>query len=269
MDPRTQQRYLGCLATPPLWKGTTVSPFRQIALALSPEPLEEQASFNQYRLGKLAEAFVFHALKKRPSVSWICDNLQIQQDKRTVGEIDALFYLEGQPVHLEVAYKFYLFDTLEKHETPLGAWIGPNRKDRLVQKLKKLHRKQFPLLHSEVTSTYLKPYGLVAGALEQRLCFKAQLFLPYQQQELDVAPLNQDCIAGCYLTLPELKAFRNAAFFIPQKPDWLISPHPKVQWLPYPEARPILKTETDQKRSPMVWVRQNSGKIIRCFVVFW
>lgn len=269
MNVRTQQRYHGCLTTPPLWEGTTVSPFRQIALSLSPEPLEETAAFDQHRLGKLAEAFVFHALKKRSSVSWICDNLQMQQGKRTAGEIDALFYQQGQPVHLEVAYKFYLLDTLEEHHTPLAPWIGPNRKDRLVQKLEKLHRKQFPLLHSELAARYLERYGLTSGDLEQRLCFKAQLYLPYQQQELDIAPLNPDCIAGFYLTFSELQNFRNAAFFIPQKPDWLITPHPQVQWLPYPDACSMLKTAMDKKRSPMVWLKQRNGALLKCFVVFW
>jgi hypothetical protein len=266
---RTQQRYNGCLTTPPLWEGTTVSPFRQMELALRPDPLEDTAAFDQHRLGKLAEAFVFYALKKHPSVSWICDNLQMQQGKRTAGEIDALFYHKGQPVHLEVAYKFYLFDTHEQYDTPLGPWIGPNRKDRLVQKLDKLHRKQFPLLQSELAARYLDHYGLTPGAVEQRHCFKGQLFLPYQQQELDIAPLNPDCIAGFYLAFSELEAFRDAAFFIPQKPDWLITPHRQAQWLPYAAAVPILKAEIDKKRSPMVWVRPNNGALLRCFVVFW
>lgn len=72
MNLRTQQRYHGCLTTPPLWEGTTVSPFRQIALSLSPEPLEETAAFDQHRLGKLAEAFVFHVLKKQPKAKQRC-----------------------------------------------------------------------------------------------------------------------------------------------------------------------------------------------------
>jgi hypothetical protein len=193
----------------------------------------------------------------------------MQQDKRTVGELDALFYLDSQPVHLEVAYKFYLFDTLDEYDTPLAPWIGPNRKDRLVQKLEKLHRKQFPLLHSALAQDYLEAYGLTANALEQRLCFRGQLFLRYQQQELNIAPLNRDCIAGVYLTFSEWQAFRNGAFFIPSKPDWLITPHPKVQWLPYPDACSILKAEIDKQRSPMVWIKQENGDIIKCFVVFW
>lgn len=263
-----QLRYSGCLTTPPLWHGDGVSPYRQITLSQGPEPLES-ASFNQYRLGKLAEAFVFHALKKESAVSWICDNLQVQQEKRTVGEIDALFYENGKPVHLEVSYKFYLYDTLCAFQNPLAPWIGPNRKDNLVLKLQKLHQKQFPLLHTELAAQYLDRYGLAAEEVEQTLCFKGQLFLPDHEQNMDIGPLNQDCIAGIYLSFSELQKFQNREFFIPLKPDWLIKPHHDVAWLSYTDANAIIKAQIDEKRSPMAWVRDKYGEIIRCFIVFW
>jgi len=269
MHTPTQQRYAGCLATPPLWKGAAISRFPQIELPQTTAPLENDANFEIYRLGKLAEAFVFHALKQESSVSWICDNLQIQQDKRTVGEVDALFYYHGRPVHLEVAYKLYLYDNRKKYDTPLGPWIGPNHKDRLVLKLHKLHRKQFPLLQSELAHTYLQQYGLAVEQLQQRLCFKGQLFLPYRQEEIDIAPLNRDCITGFYLTLDELRAFRDCTFFIPHKLDWLIAPHQQVHWLPYHEAEKAIRAAIDKQRSPMVWIRQKIGTIKKGFVVFW
>jgi hypothetical protein len=269
MHPLTQQRYTGCLATPPLWTGDGVSPFPQMELAHSPIAFEEEAAnLKKYRLGKLAEAFVFQALKRDDSVSWICDNLQIQQDKRTVGEIDALFYHHGRPAHLEVAYKFYLYDTREKYEDPLAPWVGPNDKDRLVLKLNKLHQKQFPLLGSELGRHYLQEYGLVYEQLQQMLCFKGQLFLPYGHEEVDIAPLNPDCIAGSYLILDELKAFEDCTFYIPQKLDWLIRPHHQVPWLTYVEARKAIKGILDRKRSPMVWVKREEV-VEKHFVVFW
>ena len=232
-------------------------------------PLEGDASFETYRLGKLAEAFIFHALKQESTVTWIGDNLQIQQGKRTVGEVDALFYDHGRPVHLEVAYKLYLYDNRKKYDTPLDPWIGPNHKDRLVLKLDKLHRKQFPLLRGELAHTYLQQYGLAFEQLQQRLCFKGQLFLPYRQEAIDIAPLNRDCIAGFYLTLDELRAFRDCTFFIPHKLDWLIAPHQQVHWRPYPEAEKAIREAIAKQRSPMVWIRQRKGGTMRCFVVFW
>lgn len=43
-----------------------------------------------------------------------------------VGEIDVLFYFEGQFIYFEVVYKFYFFDIFEKYEIFLGVWIGLN-----------------------------------------------------------------------------------------------------------------------------------------------
>ncbi|MEQ8703535.1 MAG: DUF1853 family protein [Phaeodactylibacter sp.] len=237
--------------------------------SLLPEPLDDAVTFRQYRLGKLVEEFIFYALKKTPSVSWICDNLQIQQNQRTVGEFDALFYYESRPVHLEIAYKFYLYDTRETYREPLAQWIGPNRKDRLAQKLDKLHHKQFPLLHSELAGQYLERYGLTSESMQQMLCFKAQLFLPFQNQELDISPLNRDCIAGVYLTFSEMQPFRTCAFFIPQKQDWLIAPHHDIGWINYADARKVIKAAIEKKRSPLVWIKQDDGAILKCFVVFW
>jgi hypothetical protein len=269
MDSLTKQRYQGCLSTPPLWTGSGVSPFQQIELSLQPEPLEESLHFQEGRLGKLVEAFIFRALKKVRSVSWITDTVQIQKDKRTVGEIDALYFEEGVAVHLEVAYKFFLYDTRKTYQQPLAHWIGPNRRDRLVQKLEKLHRKQFPLLHRELTSKYLEQFGIVSANVDQRLCFKAQLFLPYQVREIDIEPLNSDCIAGIYLTFSEMPAFRDCTFYIPKKLDWLLTPTPNVNWLDYTDARALIKKEIESKRSPLVWISQKGGQIIKSFIVFW
>jgi hypothetical protein len=69
MDWHTKQRYDGCLATPPLWKGTAVSPFPQIEMVPGTAHLDNPAAFGQQRLGKLAEAFIFHALKQESSMS--------------------------------------------------------------------------------------------------------------------------------------------------------------------------------------------------------
>lgn len=269
MDLKTKQRYLDCLSTPPLWTGSGVSPFQQIELPLPPEPLEEPVHFQEGRLGKLVEAFIFQALKKVRSVSWITDTVQIQKDKRTFGEIDALYVQEGCTVHLEVAYKFFLYDTRKAYQQPLAHWIGPNRKDSLVQKLEKLHRKQFPLLHRELTVKYLEQFGIVPANVEQKLCFKAQLFLPYQVREMAIEPLNSDCIAGIYFTFSEMPAFRDCTFYIPKKLDWLLTPTPNANWLDYTAAKALIKGEMDSKRSPMVWINQKGGQIIKSFIVFW
>lgn len=269
MDSRTKQRYQGYISTPALWKNKRVSPFQQIDLSGNVEPISESPLFENKRLGKLVEAFVFHQLKSNDAVSWICDNLQIQNGKITAGEIDALYYYERSPVHLEVAYKFYLFDTIEKHDAPLAYWIGPNRKDSLFYKLTKLHNKQLALLHSALAKPYLESYKLDAKYIKQQLCFRAQLFLPYHNRHIDISPLNSDCVAGFYLAYRELELFSALDFFIPEKLDWLVTPHHDVDWVDYPAAVKIIEFEIIDQRSPMVWVRGDDGKIDKCFIVFW
>jgi hypothetical protein len=269
MDLSTKLRYQGCISTPSLWKSDRLSPFKQIELARNPAAIYDFTGFQNHRLGKLVEEVVFHQLKSEEAISWICDNLQIQDGKRTVGEIDALYYYEGVPVHLEVAYKFYLFDTIKDYDEPLAYWIGPNRKDSLFYKLGKLHNKQFALLYNELTSTYLEGYNLELENIKQELCFKAQLFLPYKNRAFDVSPLNGDCVVGFYISYHEISLFSKFEFFIPSKLDWLVMPHHDVNWINYSSVLEEIEAAVNNKRSPLVWMRRNDGDLCKCFIVFW
>jgi len=246
-----------------------VSPFEQIDLPLHPTPIDGSIIFKNHRLGKLVEEFIFHQLKSHDSVTWICDNLQIQDGKRTIGEIDALYYDGEIPVHLEVAYKFYLYDTLENYSDPLEQWIGPNRKDNLFYKLGKLHDRQFPLLNNPLTKAYLEGYNLDPSKVVQRHCFKAQLFLPYQDHNVNIGPLNRDCLAGFYLPFRDIGRLREFAFFIPSKLDWLIKPHLEVEWVGFFEVLEAIGSLIGEERSIMIWTKHKSGRLEKCFVVYY
>jgi hypothetical protein len=174
-------RYRGYRATPALWTGDDVLGLQQISIPDEFARGADVVAWNNQRLGKLVEEFVIHDLKATPSITWITESLQIQNEKLTLGELDALYYDQGTPTHLEIAYKFYLFDTLTTYGNPLAYWIGPNRKDNLSLKLTKLRNRQFPLLHNPITQPYLDHHGLEAGDIQQRVCFKGQLFLPYSR----------------------------------------------------------------------------------------
>lgn len=225
--------------------------------------------FKNRRLGKLVEEFVFHQLKTQPAVSWICDNLQVRNGKITVGEIDALYQQDDHPIHLEVAYKFYLYDTVEQHSEPLARWIGPNRKDNLFYKLGKMRDKQFPLLHNPLTKFYLDGHGLRANAIAQKLCFRGQLFLPYGAGKMDIRPLNNDCIAGFHFPFQRMNMFEDATFYIPAKLDWLVVPHQNVAWINYTEALDTIRKVIADERSPLVWMKLADGELVKGFVTFW
>ena len=43
--------------------------------------------------------------------SVLSENIQIQENvNQTIGELDCLFLDESQPIHLEIQFKFYLYD---------------------------------------------------------------------------------------------------------------------------------------------------------------
>lgn len=269
MDLATRRRYQGFSLTPPLWTGDGVFPFGQIDLVHPSSADAASVTFKNHRLGKLVEEFVFHQLKSKASVTWISDNLQIQDNKRTAGEIDALYLENDTPIHLEVAYKFYLYDTIEEYSDPLAYWIGPNRKDSLFYKLEKLRGKQFPLLHHRLTRPYLDGFHLTSKDIKQQLCFKAQLFTPYQGQDINLGPINSNCVVGNYLSHRDISMFEGLRFHIPPKLDWLITPHHDVQWIGFPAFTKTIDAYVLEKRSPLVWVKHGAGDIRRWFVVFW
>jgi hypothetical protein len=269
MDLITKLRFQGYASTPMLWEGNVVSQFKQIELSNNPKPLIGAIVFKNQRLGKLVEEFVFYQLKQQHSITWISDNLQIQNGKQTVGEIDALYIKKEQPIHLEIVYKFYLYDSLEKHSEPLAYWIGPNRKDSFLYKLDKLNSKQFPLLYNELTQPTLDNYNVDIKIIKQKLCFKAQLFLPYNNRDIDVAPLNPNCIQGYYISFNKIKILEKLEFFIPEKLDWLVTPYHNVKWLDYYSGFEILKKHIDYYRSPLIWVRSSETRIEKCFVTWW
>ena len=93
------------------------------------------------RLGHLAEKIVSELIKLSANYNVLYENIQIIDGKKTIGEID--FIIEELKtkalIHMELAYKFYLFDPTISSE-PINNWIGPNRNDSLNEKLDKLNK---------------------------------------------------------------------------------------------------------------------------------
>src|SRR5690606_30252079 len=125
------------------------------------------------RLGMYVEQVMFQALQNDPSIEIIDKNVQIIEDNITIGEIDCLFKEKGVYTHLEIVYKFYLLDLAISNDE-LECWIGPNRKDSLIEKLNKLRDKQFPLLYHQRTRNALNQHNLVPDQFNQKVSFKAQ-----------------------------------------------------------------------------------------------
>ena len=134
-----QKRYEGFLKTPCLWKGDTVSNLSQLELVSKSDKIDVTID-DSLRLGKYVERLVSFELKQQEDVSVLAENIQIQEGKITLGELDCLLIKDNKPIHLEIIYKFYLYDA-SVGNTEIEHFIGPNRKDSLTEKLIKLSDK--------------------------------------------------------------------------------------------------------------------------------
>ena len=259
-------RYKGYKNTPLLWTDELFG-IKQYAVANSKVlPIKSQNA--HIRLGLLVEQFVFFCLNTNKDIKTIAANIQVIEDKRTLGELDCLIIDQNKLIHLEVAYKFYLFDpTISGSE--IDKWIGPNRKDSLRQKLNKLKSNQMPLLGHPKTKEIIKEFGYDSDLFIQKSHFKGQLFLPFGLTSMNLAPLNKACIYGYYITLKQLVYFNKSSFYIPSKLDWLIEPNDNVFWMNIDDFTPLLMTFLNASKSPMCWIKDENNRIQKIFIVFW
>jgi len=262
-----QLHFDGFLKTPCLWKNRGVFDLQQFEIQQKSESINFLIN-SKLRLGKYIERFVSFQLQQEKSIQLLAENVQIQRDKITLGELDCLLVKDDKPIHLEIIYKFYLYDA-SVGKTEIEHFIGPNRKDSLVEKLNKLKQKQLPLLYSNECKLYLKAINLNAENFEQQVYFKAQLFVPYVKKEMQLETLNQNCINGFYIYQHQIQQFSDCKFYIPTKKDWLIIPHTNVDWLSFNVFKTEMNTSLERQFSPLIWVKHPSGNIEKMFIVWW
>jgi hypothetical protein len=262
-----QRRYEGFLQTPSLWKKDIVSDLYQFELKNVSTKINIEID-EKLRLGKYIERFVSYQLKQEEDISILCENIQIQKEKRTLGELDCIILKDDKPIHLEIIYKFYLYDKTAGN-TEIEHFIGPNRKDALTEKLKKLKDKQLPLLCASECLEYLKTIELKASEIAQQVYFKAQLFLPFSDKTIQLNILNNNCISGFYISKEQLSQFLNCKFYIPAKKDWLVVPYANVDWLNFEEFNQKSNEYLAREFSPLCWLKKPNGGIKKFFLVWW
>ncbi|RED44741.1 DUF1853 family protein [Seonamhaeicola aphaedonensis] len=267
MTTKLSKRYEGFLYTSFLWKSDSVFGLKQFEIESSSSKIHITTD-PTLRLGKYIERFVSFELKQQTKVKIIAENIQILKDKITLGELDFLLLKKHTPIHLEVIYKFYLYDdTVGASE--IEHFIGPNRKDSLIEKLNKLKEKQLPLLYSKECQPYLENLGLQATSMLQQVYFNAQLFMPYSNQNMALKTLNNACVEGFYINHKQLLAFKACKFYLPDKKDWLLIPHTNVTWLNFDSFRSITKDYLKNTYSPLCWLKFKNGDIKKMFLVWW
>ncbi|WP_299123092.1 DUF1853 family protein [uncultured Winogradskyella sp.] len=264
-----QELFEGFQNTPLLWNGSDIYGFEQFCPKYTSEQFDQNSEYKKLRLGKWVENFVSFQLQNQDDVAIIEENLIIKKEKRTIGELDILLVRKDQPIHIEVVYKFYLYDKRNLYDNPLACWIGPNRNDALVYKLNKLKEKQFPLLYHSNTIEVLKKHKFDVNTIKQQVCFNAQLYLPYQNKDIDVSPLNKDCVVGWYLNIKQINELENFQFYIPKKLEWLCIPKENVDWLSFVQAKNEIRTNIANGQSPLCWLKNEYNEFQKCFITWW
>lgn len=262
-----QKRYEGFLQTDSLWKKKSILQLDQFKIEAKSRKIDIEIN-DKLRLGKYIERFVSFQLNQEKSITVLCENIQIQKNKVTMGELDSIIERENKTIHLEIVYKFYLYDA-SVGKSEIDHFIGPNRNDSLSKKLNKLKEKQFPLLYSDECTNYLNSINLTANTIEQKVYFKAQLFLPFSNPNIRLKLLNENCITGYYIYPKELTLFKNCKFYIPIKKDWIVLPHKNVTWIKYEAFQQISIDFFQKKIAPLCWVKLQNGEILKLFLVWW
>lgn len=263
------KHFLGYSNTPILWNSNHIEDLDQFKPSgVDCEPKKFSIDYDQVRLGKLIEQFVFIQLESDPSTQLIAKNLQIIQDKITLGELDCVFKNLEIYIHLEIVFKFYLYDD-EQGPTEIDNWVGPNQKDSFKFKLDKLKNKQLPILKHPKTKEILSDLLINPKDISSKVLFKAQLFIPKYLEGKVFENINNDCIIGYYIGMAEFQESTDCEFYMPIKLDWLIEPHIEVQWCSHKAFAPYLELEINQSRSPLCWVKKPDGYLEKIFIVFW
>lgn len=269
---KTQLQYQSVINTANLWDKSSPTFFHIKQLNLIPKKIRAlnfEDHLNNIKLGHKVEYFLNYFLSKECGYNLLFNNIQINNNSNeTIGELDALVEIDNVVYHLEYSYKFYLLDD-SLNLPQIKRWVGPNQKDSLYEKLLKLHNKQFPLLYQNETKLFLSQKKIDFQSIKQRTIFKAQLFIPFHNDNLDLKEFNPDVISGIHLTYEQLSNYKTCKFFIPSKHDWLIPVQTNVSWVNFESICLEIIRFHNIQLSPMVWIKFQSGKKIKCFVRWW
>lgn len=264
---QTKARIQSVLHTAQLPEAVTGVPGFELSSLQLPPTLDFELPTN-LRLGHLAERVVAGALHAARNYHVVYENVQIKQGNTTLGELD--FILQSKQtnalVHMELAYKFYLYDPSIANE-PQHNWIGPNRNDSLVQKLEKLRTKQFQLLHTAEAQAQFPT--LQKQHIAQQLCLLTNLFVPLGF-DVSQIPQYEHALTGYYVDYASFlaRASQPAQYYVPNKKAWGMDPQSAPQWLDFQTVQPRIAQAIAEQQAPLVWVKTNEG-FEQLFVVWW
>lgn len=259
------------IKTPPLWLDRQFGIEQFVFPEIDHVAVHTSKVPPNMRLGHKMEHIFKNCLEGQIIFELIAHNVAVKRDNRTIGEIDFLLKdnRDGGILHLELTYKFYLIDpTLGE---PMYQLIGPNRKDTFYSKLEKLKNTQLQIPFAEEAKEQLAILDVKSEDITQEVCFKAQLFAPYQHSEVVIKPFNNHCISGFWLHFEALSAskFKGHEYYLPSKDEWAVNPYDKGSWISHYELLLELNILMFRKRSPLVWMKKEELIFEKFFVVWW
>ncbi|MGM0558647.1 MAG: DUF1853 family protein, partial [Myxococcota bacterium] len=160
------------------------------------------------RLGEYFEILMRTWLDEVPPASVIAAGLQVYESARTVGEFDLVFRRDRHVFHWELAVKFYL-----GHPGPDGEsfWYGPNPRDRLDKKWRKMLDRQLALSEHPAGRRALQNLG-VGERVEPAAFVRGYLFEPLEPEfEVERHPdANDYAPVGWWVHHRKLSEYRDA-----------------------------------------------------------
>ncbi|HIP31927.1 MAG TPA: DUF1853 family protein [Crocinitomicaceae bacterium] len=263
-----QAQYDGFNSSPLLWNNSKTFQLNQYIIDSPRKNIYDQVIESKVRLGKRVELFLLHQLKNNEQISNIHENIQIQKEKITLGELDFIFLENTKPIHLEAIFKFYLYDP-NVGSSEIDHWIGPNRNDSLRHKLDKLITKQLPRLRLPETMAILQKKGFQLDDMKQYVHFQAQLFVPYGEKQPSFNLICPDSIKGFYISLNQLDKFKKCQFYIPTKVNWLANPTADKNFIGIEAFKQCVSAFLGEKRSPLCWMKDENNLLTKFFLVWW
>ncbi len=283
------QRLRAFYNTPNLWKGKLLDldQFYLDELRFDEKDFKEEDLIlpeipHGTVLGKRAEYYFKFCVDQSSNYDCLLSNIQIFKGKTTLGELDFIIqHKKSRRVfHIELVYKFYIYDPtkkvasqknlIQKEKNELSHYAGPNRRDYLLKKINRLKAHQLPLLYRPETKSILEKYEIDVEAVEQQVCFLAQVFIPCDLWNHNFKWINKACIVGYYLNYSAFaKAETQTAtlYFMPHKHQWKMDPF-EIEEHEFSFSELLEEVEKSLSRgfAPLLW-KKVEDKWERFFVI--
>ena len=217
------------------------------------------------RLGVYAEEVLKWALELHPDFQVIATGKQIMEEGKTIGELDFIFeYLPNHRFyHLELAVKFYLN---YNNSNLLHNFIGPNARDRLSIKYKKMLQHQIKMTEQPATQSWLKEQSI--SSIYPLLHLPGVLFFHWQNKMHGVpTTINKDCKKAQWGYFHEWNQVAESDFTewrILNKLDWLSAySHDSIRWYSAHEIKEMIQLNHFEK--PVMLLQRDTQE--RLFMV--